>query len=574
MKAKISKFSDDDTKAAVISILRKFILTGEALPSSGNKAHDYCRFLIVSLRSENKSGLMQFLHDYVRLLQCENIPLMKPDQNLLVYRQWARNHFFIDRLCSLMSKIKIREHHANIFNAILLCVSKNPTTAIRLTDVLVELFKGIECNKHSLNLCMKILDLWRTIIIKLIDKNVDQVLYREHNAIITFVRYVKTNLFKTGNEKIDFICSELNGKTILHYEHPILLNKRDFYSKMKIVSHLPMWLYKQSSLSAMLHFSHVYFLCPAFFNSRMYLLQTEYIKERSTDLISFFFQDYHFPQVLVGQKIDKETDNYKDIITWLLKGNNLRNFPGLPITLTKKASHFLTHLHETEEWNQISPFKNTIYQLLFYAQLRVNGAEVSFASEASWILKNKTYLGDKNQWIGVFTQLCRLGVSHDQIEYCVDYLNYRGDVSFLNKISIVRLLDEVNHWHIATCSNSYDLLNKNLAIPYYGVKNFEYKTGDEKYVITQVKSTRELFEEGLSMKHCVYSYLRGCLTSGLAIYSLQKHTKNGEKIRLVTIELISRLIVQARGKYNRFYTREEMNILQMWAQQENLKIAV
>jgi len=574
MKTNLNKKTENQLKNDIIFILQAFTQERVLKLSSNSKANDYCGFLLVNLKTINKLQINTFLKDYILLLECENVPVLKIKDVLLIYKLWIRDRSLINVLISLFSKINIKYYHSEFYDAIFLIFSKYSISAFKTIDILIILFKGIECNKQNLSLCLKTIDLWSIIVQKIELLNRVEFIEEELKSIKNFVLCVKGKIFNTSYEKIDFLFSHIYNKGSLNLRFPILLNKKNFFNRMKVISQLPKYIYMNASLSEMLHFSKIYSLCPDFFNARIKTFPPEKQNANFNEIIAWFFEDYHFPKVLISKYIYTESENNADMITWLFKGNNLRNYSNLPISLTKRASHFITTLYVTEEFIEICTENFNVNRILYYAQLRVNGANIDFAKEASKILENKAYITDKNQWINHFTKLNKIGITHIELENCVDYLNYIGNFSVLKNISKDKLLDDVNYWHELLSSSNYSLLKKNLKLPNYGVKGFEFIVKDEKYFIKQIMTTRELLEEGITMKHCVFSHLQNCLKSKLAIYSLQKTIGSLECKRLLTIELVLKSIVQARGKCNRLYTSEELNIMKMWASQENLKIAV
>ncbi len=119
---------------------------------------------------------------------------------------------------------------------------------------------------------------------------------------------------------------------------------------------------------------------------------------------------------------------------------------------------------------------------------------------------------------------------------------------------------EVNHWQ--PC----------------GVPELERREGTDSnfriWRIVELLSTQELVEEGRALHHCVASYEWSCLKQQCAIFSLRLHDRNGNQ-PLVTLEVIpkSRMVVQARGKYNRKITALETRVIRGWTTEAGLQIA-
>jgi hypothetical protein len=107
------------------------------------------------------------------------------------------------------------------------------------------------------------------------------------------------------------------------------------------------------------------------------------------------------------------------------------------------------------------------------------------------------------------------------------------------------------------------------------IGHFQKPNADGKWTITEITSSAELRAEGLSMRHCVYSYLARCRRRLTSIWSL-KQVSGQDDTRVLTIEVHnrSRSIVQVKGKRNRHPTGDEMSVVKTWAQAENLRVTL
>jgi ATP-dependent Clp protease ATP-binding subunit ClpA len=101
----------------------------------------------------------------------------------------------------------------------------------------------------------------------------------------------------------------------------------------------------------------------------------------------------------------------------------------------------------------------------------------------------------------------------------------------------------------------------------------ETSGGHKTWTIVQLLNSKELFDEGRAMKHCVASYSGSCSAGRCSIWSLRMYTKEGG-FRCVTIELDrANQIIQVRGPRERYATAQEGRIIQQWAAKNNLSIA-
>lgn len=99
-------------------------------------------------------------------------------------------------------------------------------------------------------------------------------------------------------------------------------------------------------------------------------------------------------------------------------------------------------------------------------------------------------------------------------------------------------------------------------------KDLEYEYS--KYTILTPKSTECIKQEGVSLKHCVGSYINRILKGETQIVFLRLKETPDES--LVTVQITHGAIVQARGSMNRGLTKEEKDFLQTYANVKKLKI--
>jgi hypothetical protein len=97
------------------------------------------------------------------------------------------------------------------------------------------------------------------------------------------------------------------------------------------------------------------------------------------------------------------------------------------------------------------------------------------------------------------------------------------------------------------------------------VRHREQRHKDVTWTVTQIKTGRELAEEGNRMRHCVYSYKPLCMSGRSSIWSVKACNWAGSQ-RVLTIELDAyNRVVQIRGYANRLPKPSEMSIVRRWA---------
>jgi hypothetical protein len=96
-------------------------------------------------------------------------------------------------------------------------------------------------------------------------------------------------------------------------------------------------------------------------------------------------------------------------------------------------------------------------------------------------------------------------------------------------------------------------------------KHEEHSHKDVTWSVTQIKTGRELAEEGNRMHHCVYTYRHRCISGASSIWSVKTRTWSGVE-RVLTLEVNAHdELVQVRGYANRTAHPHEVRILRRWA---------
>lgn len=136
------------------------------------------------------------------------------------------------------------------------------------------------------------------------------------------------------------------------------------------------------------------------------------------------------------------------------------------------------------------------------------------------------------------------------------------------------LLNQVARWHgrLAKSSTAENVFFKKSGIP-----EFRKKVGEKKedaWQIRELLSGAALVLESRKMGHCVSTYAEACASGHCSIWALEYVTLKGTQKRQ-TIEVDrSGMIVQCRGKLNRYPTRAELSIIKQWSHAAGLSLSV
>ena len=114
------------------------------------------------------------------------------------------------------------------------------------------------------------------------------------------------------------------------------------------------------------------------------------------------------------------------------------------------------------------------------------------------------------------------------------------------------------------------------------IRDWTLETDTCRWVVVQLRTNRELLEEGRRQRHCVYSYVDRCFSGHSAIFSLRAYARSEsggvdavpdpatERSR-ITIEVDRhKTIVQALGRRDRLPVSDEIRMLKVWAAEVGL----
>lgn len=263
------------------------------------------------------------------------------------------------------------------------------------------------------------------------------------------------------------------------------------------------------------------------------------------------------------------------------QGGNLRKVSGLPIVMTKMMAH-----HTMTE----APANITLLQAVRYGQARGLGVPKNIAMALLGSRIGNEFFAEPEEsfWTSVMTFFGQHRmIDPAQIGPIIDYLHHQRFVpappALVDGVFVpqppphawlsmkgrdpVALVAQVQAWHRGLMRRSkvgdFGWISCGIA----GYDRIEGLPGNQRHFrIIELLNTRELFDEGRAMRHCVATYGHSCRHGLKAIYSLKVRSREGEQ-RLLTVEVMvrNRQIIQARGRFNERCTELDMRILKAWA---------
>lgn len=285
------------------------------------------------------------------------------------------------------------------------------------------------------------------------------------------------------------------------------------------------------------------------------------VKEKDC-LLQPFFKKMVLPQVFF-RCFYSLTNVQKDLFRFVLNGESVRKYGQLPLTMDKKACHELR--------NQQLYLDIDFWGYFVVAKLMSLGVSPEFAKQVNIVIQR--HQGNMDYWINTFSLLFKKGLTDRPVTEVGDYLNekilVKGEFINIKGISIINLMNKVLAWH-----REMQLIRfHNCKLPQSDIKSFKHKHEDgSAFVIKQLTSTLDLHREGFELNHCVYSYANACKLKRSFIFSLRLKKRSIET-PVITIEVRKNKIVQLRGAFNRRAEKHELEIIKLWAEQENLSLA-
>ncbi len=295
-----------------------------------------------------------------------------------------------------------------------------------------------------------------------------------------------------------------------------------------------------------------------------------------SELVHYLYVQYPMPRFFDSAYTLKDA-RYMAWFVHIAQGGSVRKFKEMPIPMTAKMAHIFLQ----------APPQYSVVEALRYAQILAYGGDEYLAYA---ILGSRMVHDFENN--AFWETVLRFFINNpmlDKVEVLplIDYIHHVKfeaqsipDFSMKGR-TVTALLRQVTGWH-----NQINRLNRNSAFSYgdarwipVPIDNFEYTEGTNEmkrkiYSIYQLTTAKALQTEGNALSHCVYSYTKSCMSGKTSIWSFAEEI-HGHVTRLLTLEMNNseRMIVQIRGKYNRYPTEQEMKVIDRWMTRVRIKLS-
>jgi hypothetical protein len=550
-------------KKEILDLLQDECYINSLAATVESPAARYCHSAILLLSQENPHFFKKFLSEYVCLIKGKSIPIFKVPTMVEIYKKWLRYPRIIKEIKSISLKVKSRSNDVDFWSQFIastaLDKAKPELQAARIDLIIIllncNILKIEDWAKHGIviDTILKLnihQDDFQVLKNKLNEK--DHPYYRMFFLIKRYIDLKIPGLEIAEMIKMQFSTPDRSFKYSEKIEEFYLLLEHKLPADYSL-------LLRKMDIGKLFH---IYQICPSLFES----LEIELEKSLNLDsLLQYLFNNYMISGVFLraysyDQISSIEMNWFKDELI----GNNIIYSETLPFKLTRKAAHHFRCLPFTMELS--------VTRALIYSTICTAVNDEHFAMIVARSIRS---LDRAEYWIQTMILLHKNGLRFLEVREVIDYLNEkviveREQICLKNK-SIRNLMLEIDTWHEQLRekrilkSVGYKKLAESNIGPYY----IDYE--GISYLIKQIKRTKELFEEGRLLHHCVYTYRKECLDGETFIFSLRTIDEKADEFPLITIEVVSNKILQAKGKFNRSTTEIEKEIIRLWAKENQLQ---
>lgn len=248
------------------------------------------------------------------------------------------------------------------------------------------------------------------------------------------------------------------------------------------------------------------------------------------------------------------------------------------------GSLYKEHLKDTLTKKEVHNLVNCRHNILLDEAFVYSAAKAETDNDAFALKIARTKIKEyalTDYWKGVvyfFARSQNYKLDVQSINDIVDFLRVKlagGHPYPLNGHTVESLKQRVHEWHadLSRIKKIGEHVWDGIAIDDFDWREYNSKEDiTVSWDIVQIKTSKQLAQEGNKMRHCVFSYRDYCIKGTSSIWSLGKYNANGLRESKVTIELrTSNLtVVQTRGFANRKPSASEDSIIKKWISKNGL----
>jgi hypothetical protein len=219
-------------------------------------------------------------------------------------------------------------------------------------------------------------------------------------------------------------------------------------------------------------------------------------------------------------------------------------------------------------------------QALLWGCLRANEASRAVRDAVLQATLVRDFVLDQ-PWLKLFEKMARTpDLPSELVRPLLHYAQVRRQEGACLDVSVPTLLRGMERWHAALRDATvrqralqYGAEFDRRWAPSLSDTPFEgsFEHGD--FALTELRSFREIAEEGQVMHHCVFTYAHAARAGTVSIWSL-RIARAGHEVGRVTVRVVAseRAVVEARRRANQLIQPHERELLRSWAQCRGLSL--
>lgn len=291
-------------------------------------------------------------------------------------------------------------------------------------------------------------------------------------------------------------------------------------------------------------------------------------KEALEKYFEFLFVQFNPPYILTYNLVHLDAKEI-DVLMFILRGNNIRNYPDLPIKLSKKeAAVFMLRMGKNWDLKNAVLLRGIAISKVIIDTDTEENVPSFFNGSRTFMNRLDVFISDLSFWKNAYNLLQKNpDKTFDNSAAFIDFLEYKkyqeNEKFSLKGVTFKSLQRRMIEWHEAS---HFARKEENMKLSWLGEERNKFETihNGNKYVFKELTNGRELFEESQTMKHCVFSYADMCFLGHCTIWTLKKEVEMVLEPQL-TIELRKRAIWQVSGIRNCKPTQSERSLIKKWA---------
>jgi hypothetical protein len=300
--------------------------------------------------------------------------------------------------------------------------------------------------------------------------------------------------------------------------------------------------------------------------------RTTHGRDQITELVRYLFEAYRPPGWLrAAAHTGRGRPGQAPAFGWYVhvaRGQSLRTAPALPVPLSRKAAHLALS----------APARSTPEQALLHGYLSGHGASRAVREE---VLRSVRWHGLEldEHWLKLFEKIARAqDLPADQVRALLAHADARRERGASIDVSVATLLRGLERQRAAQVRQQAQAWGPQFDEPWAASLPAAPFTGSSdggEYALHELRSLREIFEEGQSMHHRVFTYAQAARAGTVSIWSLRL-ARAGREVGRVTLRVVAseRAVVEARRRCNQAIFPQERELIRSWASRQGLSLSV